>query len=127
MSFENFLSAGVKPANPFAADADPNVTPPANARLFEIPDRTEIGAVSRKLIFYAEYDTPSVGGITFDGTVWVKDEAQGNWIRALDFTTAAEYEGIQVDNVAPGVVFVQFSAISAGTIDNINLFAAPGA
>lgn len=125
MSLENFQSAGVSPQNPFSADLDPNATPPAAARLFEIPDRTEHGAVTRKLQFYAEYDTPSGGGITYDGTVWVKDEAQNNWIRALDFTTAAEFEGIQIDNIAPGVVFLQVTAISAGTIDNINFFAAP--
>jgi len=125
MSLDNFQSAGVKPANPFAADTDPNVGAPAKARLYEIPDRTEHGVPSRKLQFYAEYDTPSAGGITYDGTVWVKDEAQGNFVRALDFSVAAEFEGIQVDNIAPGVVFIEVAAISAGTIDNINFFAAP--
>jgi hypothetical protein len=125
VSLENFLSAGVKAANPFVADADPNVTPPASARLYEIPDRTEHGRISRGVKLYAEYDTPSGAGQTLDGTVWVKDEAQDNFVKAIDFTALGEFEGIQVDNVAPGVIFVQFTAISSGTINNVNLFGSP--
>lgn len=124
MSLESFQPAGTSPQNPFSADADPNVTPPANARRYEIPDRTEHGRITKGVQFYAEFDTPS-GATTYDGTVWYRDEAQGNWVKALDFTAAAEYEGIQVNNIAPGVMFIQVTALDAGTIDNINFFAAP--
>ena len=124
MSVEKFLPAGSSDQNPFAADADPNITPPASDRLFEIPDRTEHGGVSKGLQFYAEFDTAAGGALTYDGTVWVKDEAQDNFVRALDFTEAAEFDGVQVANIAPGVAFIQVTALNAGTIDFINFFGA---
>lgn len=111
--------------NPFAADPSPNASAPLAARLFEIPDRTVHGALTTGFKFYTKYTTPSAGGLTLDGTVWMRDEATGNWVKAVDFTGLAEYEGVQIANVAPGVVYVQITGISAGTIDNVDIFAAP--
>ena len=120
-----FTPVGTLAANPFAADADPNTAAPLAARLFEIPDRDENGDLTSGLKFYTAYTTPSGAGQTLNGTVWVRDEGTGNFVKSIDFTALAELDGVQVDNVAPGIVFIQITGISAGTVDTISFFAAP--
>ncbi len=120
-----FKSAGSVTANPFSADLDPNASTPLVDRVFEIADRTVHGKVSEGFKFFVKYTTPSAGGILLGGTVWVRDEATGDWIQAVAFTNLAELEGVQIANVAPGIAFVQLTAISAGNIASIAFWAAP--
>ncbi|HUU92502.1 MAG TPA: hypothetical protein VM238_14990 [Phycisphaerae bacterium] len=117
----SFKSAGVY-ATGGAPEASPNATPPAAARIYEVPDVAEHGNRAYGVRFYFEL-TGGSGTPTLDVTTWVFDETSGAWVLALAITGIAEYVAAQVANVAPGRVFFQVAAES-GTFTSAEFFAA---
>ena len=121
-----FKSAGIKSdMNPFTADPDPNVTPPANDRILEIPDRTITGAISFGVRHMPVFTNPSVPGVTVDITPWMLDETSGEWGSALADTGVRNRDLLIAPDLAPGRVFFQITATAGGTVDAVEMLASP--
>ena len=118
-----FKSAGSKATNPLTPDPNPNVTPPANARILELPDRAPNGRLTTGCKFYPRFVTPAAPEI--DITVWIFDEAQDTWVRSQVITGIGDNQGVQIDNIGPARLFFQYVLLSAGTADSAEVFAAP--
>jgi hypothetical protein len=116
-----FDAIGTKDTTSFSGDPDPNATPPADDRVYEIPDRAEHGAIANGLRAYFVFANPS-GPPNIDGTLWVHDDTAAVWVKAVDITGIENYNAIQVPNVAPGRIFFQITALNGGTADSVSMF-----
>ena len=93
-----------------AADADPNVTPPAAGRIFTMPSRDNRGAFPSALSVAAIF----TGGAspTVTATVWVFDEATQSWFSVGTITTAGDRVATAIPNVpARAQATVQITAL----------------
>lgn len=108
---------------PFVADPDPNSFAPAQDRILEIPDRTEHGEFSFGVKFYVKFTNGSAGA-SIDIVPWARDEATGNWSKAVAETGVEDFDLLISPDLAPASVFFQIIAIS-GTIDFVQMYGAP--
>ena len=120
-----FKSAGLLVTNPFVADPDPNLTPPANDRVLEIPDRTVAGAISFGVRFMPLFTNPSGAGVTIDVVPWILDEKSGMWGSAIGDTGILHRDVLIAPDLAPGRVFFQVTAQGGGTVDAVEIVASP--
>ncbi len=103
---------------PFVADADPRITPPADAVLFELneqastqgqPDQRVQGhAIS---VVFKDAASAEVVGPNLNFTTWVRDEGDGRF-RSLDPVLAAESSQMFRTRAA-GRLFVQVTAVAS--------------
>jgi hypothetical protein len=119
----SFKPAGTKNTTVFSADPDPNTSGPAVGRILEVPDRTINGQISFGVKFYVKFTNPSVGA-TIDIVPWVRDDATGNWSRAVVIAGIEDFDLLIAPDLAPGALFFQITALS-GTIDVVDIFGAP--
>jgi hypothetical protein len=118
-----FKSAGSLVTNPFTADPDPNVTPPANDRILEIPDRTVTGAISFGVRYMPIFTNPSISTVAIDITPWMLDETSGEWGSALKDSGVVNRDLLISPDLAPGRVFFQITNLAGGTIDSVEVLA----
>lgn len=116
---------GPKPTNPFSPDPDPNVSAPLPADIYEIPDRTEHGDITFGVKFYPSFTNPSGPGVTIDVVPWIFDENAGLWTKAVADTGIQDKDLLISPDLAPGRVFFQKVAQGGGTVDAVEIFAAP--
>lgn len=119
----SFRSAGTKNTTAFVADPDPNVTPPAAARIVELADRSENNAIAKDVRGYL-----SLVGVAsvpaFDFAPWVLDEGTGAWTQLPTKTGILDKGFFTVERVAPARMFFQFTALAGGTATGAEIFVA---
>lgn len=118
-----FKSAGTM--DPSSPDPDPNVTPPANDRILEIPDRTVTGAISFGVRYMPIFTNPSISSVAVDITPWMFDEVSGKWGSALKTSGVNDHDLLITPDLAPGRVFFQITNLAGGTIDLVEIVASP--
>ena len=125
MSVEFKSVGGAKDTSPFSADPDPNTSAPLPADIFEVPDRTVHGEISFGVKFFPTFTNPSGAGVTVDIRPWLLDETSGVWASATAETGILNNELLVSPDLAPGRLFFQKIAQGAGTVDFVEIFAAP--
>lgn len=119
-----FKTAGIKVTNPFTADGDPNAFAPLAARIAELPDRTDNGALTADARFHFEF-TNITGTPAVDVNIWVNDENSGRWGKVTKLSGLEDGDFRVVPGVGPGRLFAQFVSVAGGTVDSVEAFVAP--
>lgn len=110
--------------SPFVADADPNVTPPAAADIFETGDKNSTGDYTQGHVLYcagtaAGVDVPEV---KVDFITWIQNENDGTWASITPEVGAVNRRLYGVDLY--GDTFVQVTAVddTTATADTLEIW-----
>jgi hypothetical protein len=99
-----------------ATDADPNVTPPAAGRTFQMPNRDNRGTFPSGALFAAFFN----GGASpdVDLTIWVLDEASQTWIAVGTISTLIAQVAQNINTIPHRAeVYAQVTAVNGGPTD----------
>lgn len=104
----------------FSADPEPNVTPPADSAVYDVPGKVgdqaqsgQVAGVALKGVYVDNAGAFKTGG-TFDFTLWYKDEGPGGfWTKRAPAAGAAA--NLEQGYGIVGKVFVQVTALSAAS------------
>jgi len=111
---QSMLPIGVINTAAFSPDLDPNASAPVAARIGNVEDRAENGALANGVRVGVEFDSGATGTPNITIVPWILDESSGIWFRGGAISGIEDRDAVQITNMASHRFFLQVTVLNVG-------------